>query len=87
MSFDLTFNYSKVLYNPSPKILPVLLKGRGKQFVSNFKTRFMWSEFIINNANEFCFAAAVLISVLFYRQYKKYEEEAEREEMIEKFLR
>ncbi len=46
----------------------------------------MWSDFIINNANGFCFAAAVLISVLFYRQYKKYEEEAEKEEMIEKFL-
>jgi hypothetical protein len=24
--------------------------------------------------------------VLFYRQYKKYEQEAEKEEMIEKFL-
>jgi hypothetical protein len=27
-----------------------------------------------------------LISVLFYRQYKKYEAEAEKEDMIEKFL-
>lgn len=47
----------------------------------------MWSDYLINNANEFCFVAGVIISVLFYRQYKKYEEEAEREEMIEKFLR
>jgi hypothetical protein len=46
----------------------------------------MWSDYIINNANEFCFVAAVIISVLFYRQYKKYEEEAEKEDMIEKFL-
>lgn len=46
----------------------------------------MWSDYFINNANEFCFAAAILISVLFYRRYKKYEEEAEKEEMIEKFL-
>lgn len=46
----------------------------------------MWSDFLINNANGFCFAAAVIISALFYRQYKKYEEEAERQEMIEKFL-
>jgi hypothetical protein len=62
------------------------LKGRGKQFVPRFKTRFMWSDYLVNNANELCFGAAVIISVLFYRQYKKYEEEAEREEMIEKFL-
>lgn len=46
----------------------------------------MWSDYLIDNANGFCFVAAVLISVLFYRQYKKYELEAEREEMIEKFL-
>jgi hypothetical protein len=46
----------------------------------------MWSDYIINNANEFCFGAALLVSFLFYRQYKKYEEEAEKEEMIEKFL-
>ena len=62
------------------------MKSRGKQFVPNYQTRFMWSDYIINNANEICFAAAVLISVLFYRQYKKYEQEAEKEEMIEKFL-
>jgi len=47
----------------------------------------MWSDYFIHNANELCFGAAVIISVLFYRQYKKYEEEAEREEMIEKFLK
>jgi hypothetical protein len=47
----------------------------------------MWSDYIINNANEFCFAAAPLVSVLFYRQYKKYEAEAEKEEMIENFLK
>ena len=46
----------------------------------------MWSDYIINNANEFCFAVAVIISALFYRQYKKYEGEAEKEEMIENFL-
>jgi hypothetical protein len=46
----------------------------------------MWSDYLIRNANEICFVAAVIISALFYRQYKKYEEEAEREEMIEKFL-
>ena len=50
----------------------------------------MWlsetSEFLSRNANEICFSLAMVISVLFYRQYKKYEEEAEREEMMEKFL-
>jgi hypothetical protein len=46
----------------------------------------MWSDYIINNANEFCFVAAVIVSALFYRQYKKYEAEAESEEMVEKFL-
>ncbi len=46
----------------------------------------MWSDYIINNANEFCFAAALVISVLFYRQYKKYEAEAEKEEMIDNFI-
>lgn len=47
----------------------------------------MWTDFFITNANEVCFSAALLVSVLFYRQYKKYESEAEREEMIHKFLR
>ena len=50
----------------------------------------MWlseiSEFLFRNANEICFSLAMVISLLFYRQYKKYEEEAEREEMMEKFL-
>jgi hypothetical protein len=50
----------------------------------------MWlaevSVFITRNANEVCFSAAMIISVLFYRQYKKYEAEAENEEMIENFL-
>jgi len=46
----------------------------------------MWSDYVINHANEFCLVAAVVISVLFYRQYKKYEEEAEKKEMLEKFL-
>lgn len=46
----------------------------------------MWTDFFINYANELCFGASVLISVLFYRQYKIYESEAEREDMIEKFL-
>jgi hypothetical protein len=50
----------------------------------------MWlaetSVYLFRNANEVCFSAAVVISILFYLQYKKYEEEAEREEMIESFL-
>ena len=50
----------------------------------------MWllqtSDYLARNANEVCFTVAMLISFLFYRQYKKYEEEAEREEMIESFL-
>lgn len=46
----------------------------------------MWTDVFINFANEICFSASVLISVLFYRQYKIYEAEAEKEEMIEKFL-
>lgn len=41
----------------------------------------------VQNANEICFSAAMVISFLFYRQYKKYEAEAEREEMIERLLR
>jgi len=40
----------------------------------------------MRNANEVCFSLAMLISLLFFRQYKKYEEEAEKEEMIESFL-
>ncbi len=51
----------------------------------------MWitetTDYLIVNANEVCFTAALLISILFFRQYKKYEQEAEREEMIEKFLK
>lgn len=46
----------------------------------------MWTDVIITYANEICFSTAVLVSVLFYRQYKKYEEEAEREDAIENFL-
>ena len=50
----------------------------------------MWlaqtSDYLMRNANEVCFSVAMLISLLFYWQYKKYEEEAEREEMIEGFL-
>jgi len=50
----------------------------------------MWlvevSEYVSRNANEVCFSVAMLISLLFYRQYKKYEKEAEREEMVEGFL-
>ena len=50
----------------------------------------MWlaqaSDYLARNANEVCFSLAMVISLLFYRQYKKYEEEAEREEMIERFL-
>jgi hypothetical protein len=50
----------------------------------------MWltetSDYLIRNANEVCFSMAMLISFLFIRQYRKYEEEAAREEMIEQFL-
>jgi hypothetical protein len=50
----------------------------------------MWlaqtSDYVMRNANEVCFSLAMLISVLFFRQYKKYEEQAEKEEMIEGFL-
>lgn len=46
----------------------------------------MWTDVFITYANEFCFGAAVLISALFYRQYKKYETEIDNEEMIERFL-
>ena len=50
----------------------------------------MWltlaSDYLFRNANEVCFSVAMIISLLFYKQYKKYEEEAEREEMIERFL-
>ncbi|MFL5773845.1 MAG: hypothetical protein ACJ75F_11845 [Flavisolibacter sp.] len=50
----------------------------------------MWltetSDYLIRNANEVCFTMAMIISFLFIRQYRKYEEEAEREEMIEQFL-
>lgn len=46
----------------------------------------MWSDYLIHYANEICFSASVIISILFYRQYKKYKAEAEREEIIETFL-
>ena len=50
----------------------------------------MWlsetSEYVVNNANEVCFSVAMIISFLFFRQYKKYEQEAEREELIDHFL-
>jgi uncharacterized membrane protein len=50
----------------------------------------MWlreiTDYLIVNANEVCFTFALFISALFFRQYKKYEAELEREEMIENFL-
>ena len=50
----------------------------------------MWlayaSEYVLRNANEVCFSIALAVSFVFYRQYKKYEQEAEREEMIQKLL-
>lgn len=46
----------------------------------------MWSDYLISYANEICFAASVFISLLFYRQYKKYKAEAENEEVVENFL-
>ena len=38
------------------------------------------------NANGACFLFAILIALLFYYQYKKYEQQAEEEEMFENFL-
>ena len=50
----------------------------------------MWlidtSDYLSRNANEICFSVALLISALFYRQYKKYEAEMEKEEMVETLL-
>ena len=50
----------------------------------------MWlrevTDYLIGNANEVCFTLAIFISALFFRQYKKYEAEMEKEEMIENFL-
>ena len=50
----------------------------------------MWlreiTDYMIVNANEVCFTLALFISALFFRQYKKYEAELEKEEMIENFL-
>lgn len=51
----------------------------------------MWlteaTDYLARYANEACFTIAMVISLVFLKQYKKYEEEAEREEMIERFLR
>jgi hypothetical protein len=67
-----------------------MLSCIGKEFVFIIKRTVMWlvevSEYVSRNANEVCFSVAMLISLLFYRQYKKYEKEAEREEMVEGFL-
>ena len=41
---------------------------------------------VTGNANEVCFSMAVVISVLFYRQYRKYEEEEKTEELLNQFL-
>ena len=50
----------------------------------------MWftdtAEYLIGHANEVCFSLAMLVSILFFRQYKKYEQEEERIEMLDKFL-
>jgi len=51
----------------------------------------MWlketTDYLIGNANEVCFSLALVVSFLFFKQYKKYEAEMEKEEMIEGFLR
>ncbi|MGV3527578.1 MAG: hypothetical protein ACO1OO_01680 [Flavisolibacter sp.] len=39
------------------------------------------------DTNEISLAGGVLISVLFYLQYRKYQHEQEKEEMIDNFLR
>jgi len=43
-------------------------------------------DYLLRHANEFCFTLAMVISYAFYRQYRVYELEAEREELIEQFL-
>lgn len=40
----------------------------------------------IFDPNDVSLILALLVSVLFYRQYKRYEEEISREETIEQFL-
>ena len=67
-----------------------MLSCIGKEFVFIIKRTVMWlvevSEYVSRNANEVCFSVAMLISLLFYRQYKKYEKEEEREEIVEGYL-
>lgn len=41
---------------------------------------------MIFDPNDLSLILALLVFVLFYRQYKKYEEEISREETIEQFL-
>lgn len=41
---------------------------------------------LLANANGVCFLFAVLISFVFYHQYKKYEREAKENEVVERFL-
>lgn len=39
------------------------------------------------DTNEISLAAGVLVSLLFYWQYRRYEHELEKQEMIDKFLK
>jgi hypothetical protein len=67
-----------------------LYTSLGKLFVLVLKSKVMWlrevTDFLIGNANEVCFTGALFVSLLFFRQYKKYEAQLEKEEMLEKFL-
>ena len=38
------------------------------------------------NSNQISLLAAIVISILFFIQYKRYEEEEEKEKMIDQFL-
>lgn len=44
------------------------------------------ADYLMKYANEVCFSASLVISLLFYRQYKIYEAEAEKQEMMDGFL-
>jgi len=62
----------------------------GKDFVLNKQSKVMFidqtMDYLLVHVNEVCFSMAMVISLVFYRQYRIYEQEAEREEMIDQFL-
>jgi hypothetical protein len=62
----------------------------GKDFVLIKERPDMWlketTDYLIGNANEVCFTLALMISFLFFKQYKKYEDELEKADMLDRFL-